>query len=159
LPCSDRVVPLVDVLAARVLRACVVQTDATGLKVLDPNSPENIQRSTVWCYVGGDRDVVFRYTPTGEGASGPWESLAGRRGYVQADAASVFDRLFNGQAASAVEVGCWAHARRKFAALSGVPDFDAGDIGDGVERAQCRRWAARAHARAACLVLQLRARR
>lgn len=29
-----------------------------------------------------------------------------REGYVQADAANVFDRLFNGQAASATEVGC-----------------------------------------------------
>jgi transposase len=115
---ADRIVPLVDVLTARMLRAYVVRTDATGLKVLDPSSPENIERGTVWCYLGDDRDVVFRYTPTGAGASGPWEFLAGRRGYIQADAANVFDRLFNGMAASAVEVGCWAHARRKFVALS-----------------------------------------
>ena len=115
---GDRVLPLVDVLAARVLRADVVRTDATGLKVLDPTSPENIERGTVWCYVGDDRDVVFRYTPTGEGATGPWQFLAGRSGYIQADAAGVFDRLFNGQEAKAVEVGCWAHARRKFVALA-----------------------------------------
>jgi transposase len=114
---ADRVTPLVDVLSARMLRAYVVRTDATGLKVLDPSSSENIERGTMWCYMGDDRDVVFRYTPTGEGASGPWEFLAGRQGYIQADAANVFDRLFNGKAASAVEVGCWAHARRKFFAL------------------------------------------
>ena len=36
---------------------------------------------------------------------------------MQADAASVFDRLFNGQVASATEVGCWAHARRRLVAL------------------------------------------
>ncbi len=47
----------------------------------------------MWCYMGDDRDVVFRYAPTGEGATGPWEFLAGRTGYVQADAASVFDRI------------------------------------------------------------------
>ena len=110
---ADRLLPLVDVLAARVLRAYVVRTDATGLKVLAPQSAENIERGTMWCYVGDDRDVVFRYTPTGEGATGPWQFLAGRRGYIQADAAGVFDRLFNGQEASATEVGCWAHARRK----------------------------------------------
>jgi transposase len=115
---GDRVLPLVDVLAKRVLSAYVVRTDATGLKVLDPNSPENIERGTVWCYVGDDRDVVFRYTPTGEGATGPWQFLAGRRGHIQADAAGVFDRLFNGREATAVEVGCWAHARRKFVALA-----------------------------------------
>jgi hypothetical protein len=94
-----------------------VGTDATGLRVLDPTSPEHIQRGTIWALVGDGKDVVFRYAPTGEGASGPWEFLAGRKGYLQADAANVFDRLFNGQAASATEVGCWAHARRKFVAL------------------------------------------
>jgi transposase len=112
-----RIEPLADQLAERIRQAYVVRTDATGLKVLDPSSSENIERGTMWCYVGDDLDVVFRYTPTGEGASGPWEFLAGRTGYVQADAASVFDRLFNGQVASAEEVGCWAHGRRRFVAL------------------------------------------
>ena len=110
--------PLVERLEARIVRdAYVVRTDATGLKVLDPESPENVERGTFWCMVGDDRDVVFRYTPTGEGATGPWSYLAGRRGYIQADAAGVFDRLFNGVAASAIEVGCWSHARRRFVAL------------------------------------------
>ena len=115
---GKRVEPLVDRIAARILTdAYVVHTDATGLRVLDPESPEHVQRGTIWCYVGDDNDVVFRYTPTGEGESGPWAFLAGRSGYIQADAASVFDRLYNGQVAQAVEVGCWAHSRRKFVAL------------------------------------------
>ena len=115
---AERVEPLVDRLASRIVKeAYLVGTDATGLPVLDPSRAENIQRGTIWGYVGDGKDVVFRYTPTGEGATGPWAFLAGRKGYVQADAASVFDRLFNGQVASAVEVGCWAHARRRFVAL------------------------------------------
>jgi len=63
------------------------------------------------------QDVVFRYTPQGDGASGPWKFLAGRKGYVQADGANVFDRLYNGEAASAVEVGCWCHGRRRLEAI------------------------------------------
>jgi transposase len=114
---AERLEPLAEVLGARVRQAYLVRTDATGLKVLDPKSPDNIERGTIWCYLGDERDVVFRYAPSGEGSSGPWSFLAGRRGYIQADAANVFDRLFNGQAASATEVGCWAHARRKFVAL------------------------------------------
>jgi transposase len=115
---AERVEPLVECIASRILEgAYVVGTDATGLRVLDPTRAENIQRGTIWGYVGDGKDVVFRYTPTGEGATGPWEFLAGRKGYIQADASSVFDRLFNGQVASAVEVGCWAHARRRFVAL------------------------------------------
>lgn len=114
---GDLVTPLVDRLEERVREAYVVRTDATGLRVLDPGSPGNIQRGSIWAVVGDDRDVLFRYTPTGEGATGPWEFLAGRKGYIQADAASVFDRLYNGQAASAVEIGCWSHGRRRLVAL------------------------------------------
>jgi len=110
---GDLVEPLVERLAKRVLEAYIVRTDATGLMVLDPTSPENIRRGTLWALVGDDRDVLFRYTPTGEGATGPWEFLAGRKGYIQADASNVFDRLFNGQAASAIELGCWSHGRRR----------------------------------------------
>ena len=67
----------------------------------------------MWVLTGDRRDVVFRYTPTGEGESGPWQFLAGRTGYIQADASNVFDRLFNGKVASAIELGCWSHARRR----------------------------------------------
>jgi transposase len=114
---ADLFRPLADRLEARILAAYIDQMDATGVRVLDSASPENIERGTMWCYVGDERDVVFRYTPTGEGATGPWNFLAGRTGYVQADAANVFDRIFNGQVASAVEVGCWSHGRRKLADL------------------------------------------
>lgn len=114
---ADLLAPLVKRLEQRVLSAHVVRTDATGLKVLDPRTPANIQRGTIWVYLGDEHDAVFRYAETGEGASGPWEFLAGRDGPIQADGASVFDRLFNGQVASALEVGCLAHARRKLVAL------------------------------------------
>jgi transposase len=114
---GDLVAPLVDRLAERVLAASIVRTDATGLRVLDPQSPANIQRGSMWAYIGDDRDVLVRYTPTGDGTTGPWEFLAGRTGYIQADAATVFDRLFTGQVATAVELGCWAHGRRRLVAL------------------------------------------
>jgi transposase len=117
---ADLLEPLVDRLGEKVLAAHVVRTDATGLKVLDPRSPANIQRGTIWVYLGDEDDVVFRYAETGDGESGPWKFLAGRAGPIQADGASVFDRLFNGQVANAVEVGCLAHARRKLVALQDV---------------------------------------
>jgi transposase len=117
---GELVKPLVERLAERVRAAYIVRTDATGLMVLDPLSPNNIQRGSMWGYIGDDRDVLFRYTPTGEGATGPWDFLAGRKGYVQADASNVFDRLFNGQVAQAVELGCWSHARRRLVAMQDV---------------------------------------
>ncbi len=110
---AQLVEPLVEQLYQRILKAYIVGTDATGLKVLDPESPAHIQRGSMWVLTGDRRDVVFRYTPTGEGESGPWQFLAGRTGYIQADASNVFDRLFNGKVASAIELGCWSHARRR----------------------------------------------
>jgi len=110
---ADLVAPLVDeVLAAEVLDSFLLRTDASGIKVLDPDHPDNIRRGTMWCYVGDERDVLFRYAETGKGEDGPWTFLAGREGYVQADAANIFDRLYNGEVANAIEVGCWSHARR-----------------------------------------------
>lgn len=114
---GDLVEPLAVRLGERVLRAYVVGTDSTGLLVLDPKSPGNTQRGSMWCYVGDRRDVRFLYTPTGEGETGPWEFLADREGYVQADASNVFDRLYNGRVARAVELGCWSHGRRRFVDL------------------------------------------
>jgi len=114
---GELVTPLVECLFQRVLKAYIIGTDATGLMVLDPTTPANIQRGTMWALIGDRNDVVFRYTPTGEGASGPWQFLSGRTGYIQADASNVFDRLFNGKAASAIELGCWCHGRRRLVAL------------------------------------------
>lgn len=114
---GELVAPLTDVLAARARGAFVVGTDATGLRVLDPQSPAHIELGTIWCVVGDERDVSYHYAETGRGEDGPWRFLQGRRGYLQADAASVFDRLYNGKEAAAIEVGCWAHSRRKFIAL------------------------------------------
>jgi transposase len=112
-----RLKPIVELLAARIPDAHVVGTDATGLLVLDPDAAKNTARGTVWCLVIDGQDVVFRYAPQGDGASGPWKFLANRKGYVQADGANVFDRLYTGAAASAIEVGCWCHGRRRLEAI------------------------------------------
>jgi transposase len=118
---ADMLEPIVDEISRLALASYVLQGDSTGLPVLDPKeSAANIRRGTMWCYVGDERNVVFRYTPTGEGQDGPWTFLRGREGYFQADAANMFDRVFDGQVASAIEVGCLAHLRRKFVALQDV---------------------------------------
>jgi transposase len=111
---ADEFKPIVDRIWEKIQGSHVVQADGSGLKVLDRDDPEGIRLGTMWCYVGDRRHVVFRYSKTGSGEEGPWNHLAGRVGYIQVDAASVFDRLFNGQVALATEVGCNVHARRKY---------------------------------------------
>ena len=114
---AEELRPIVDRIWEQIRSAHVVQGDASGLAVLDRDHPDGIRKGTMWCYVGDGANVVFRYAPTGTGADGPWSHLADRKGYYQADASNVFDRLYDGQQASAIEVGCWAHARRKLFAL------------------------------------------
>ncbi len=119
----QRLVPL---LLAELPNAFLVQTDATGMRVLDSEA-EHVHRGTFHTYLlrfdGPDRppDIVLCYTPTGESELGPWTILEGREGYILADASNAFDRLFNGKVASALEVGCHFHARRRFKAEDGDP--------------------------------------
>ena len=110
--------PLAEAMWKEAKRSWLIQTDATGLRVLDRDAPGGSRLGQMWCYLAdGGRICVFQYAPDGEGKHGPWKHLAGRDGYIQADAAGVFDQLFNGKKASAIEVGCVAHGRRKFADL------------------------------------------
>lgn len=111
---AREVQPIVERISEKALASKELQTDGSGLKVLDREDPQGIRRGTMWCYVGDRRYCVFRYAKDGTGEEGPWRYLQGREGYVQADAANVFDRLYNGRRAEATEVGCLAHARRKY---------------------------------------------
>ena len=110
--------PVAGALWEEVQGSWLVQTDATGLTVLDRDAPGGSRLGQMWCYLGdGGRLCVFKFAKDGKGENGPWKYLEGREGYVQADASPTFDRLFNGLVADAVEVGCAAHARRKLADL------------------------------------------
>lgn len=115
---AEEVRPVVDVIERKARESHVLQSDGSGLKVLDRDDPEHIRRGSMWCMVGDRKHVVFRFAPTGSGEDGPWKFLAGRQGYLQADASNIFDRLFNGERGQATEVGCWAHARRKLYVLA-----------------------------------------
>jgi transposase len=106
--------PIVDRIWEKAFTSHTLGVDGSGLKVLDRDDPAGVRKGTMWCCAADEKYVVFHYAPTGSGEDGPWRFLASRTGHLQADAASVFDRLFNGECASANEVGCWAHARRKF---------------------------------------------
>lgn len=83
--------------------------DATGVLVL---AAEQCRRGHFWVVVAGRDHVLFRYTKKHDGTV-PAELLAGFSGYVIADASSVYHELYRNEP-SIIEVGCWAHARRRF---------------------------------------------
>jgi transposase len=111
---ADLLRPVTDAMAKASLSAHRIHTDDTGIPILAPGSTH---KGHVWVYVADDDYVVFRYTPRRK-SDGPLEFLKGYTGYVQADAANLYDRLFGDAGGAsedaATEVGCWAHGRRRF---------------------------------------------
>ena len=57
--------------------------------------------------------TVFDFT-LDHSRDGPSRFLERFRGYLQADAANLYDRLYTQSGRGIIEVACWAHARRKF---------------------------------------------
>lgn len=108
--------PIADELRRQILGRFVVGLDETGiLIVFDKKDKENgTRRGKIWVYRGEKGEVFFTISETKAHAdeNGPQVVLRLRRGFVQADADGSFDILFAD--GSRLEVGCNAHARRKF---------------------------------------------
>jgi transposase len=103
---------IVQVMIRRVLSSKVIGTDDTPVTVQD-HAGKGSKTGRLWAYLG-DRDhpfVIYDYTPNRSG-DGPERFLKDyKSGYLQSDAYAGYDGLHR---RGLVEVGCWAHARRKF---------------------------------------------
>jgi len=110
---SDLLEPIARAIRRKTLGSHVVQTDDTGLRVLDRDAPGGSKRGHIWGYLGDRRWLAFDYTPDWS-AEGPAAFLTDRQGWLQADAYKGYDRLFSAPGSKVVEVGCFAHARRYF---------------------------------------------
>ena len=111
--CADLLDPLYELMKKELLGSKVIGTDDTSVKVLDRKLPfARIGR--IWPYVGDAHHpvIVYDYTPT-RSRAGPAKFLEKYRGYLQADAYSVYDAFFKSERGM-TEVGCWMHARRYF---------------------------------------------
>jgi len=109
--CAELLDPLYQLMKKELLNSKVIGTDDTSVKVLDRKLPfARIGR--IWPYVGDAHHpvIVYDYTPT-RSRAGPAKFLEGYKGYLQADAYSVYDAFFKA-ARGMTEVGCWMHARR-----------------------------------------------
>lgn len=87
-------------------------TDDTPVPVLAKGKTHT---GRLWVYVGGGFErpvcVIYDYTPN-RSQTAPQKFLKGYRGYLQADAYPGYDILYKD--GNVIEIGCWAHARRKF---------------------------------------------
>ncbi len=96
----------------RILQSLVNQTDDTPVKVQDPRTGA-MSTGRLWVYLGdwAHRFIVYDYTAD-RSAEGPERILKDfRSGFMQADAYPAYHRIY---ARGILEVGCMAHARRKF---------------------------------------------
>jgi transposase len=112
--------PLVEAAGAHVFAAERLHADDTTVPVLDVG---RTRTGRLWTYVRDDRPfsgadppaAVYFYSLDRRGEH-PEEHLVSWAGLMQADAYAGYDRLYiaGRRPGPIVEVGCWAHARRKF---------------------------------------------
>lgn len=112
---ADLLSPIVVEMKRQMLQSCVVNSDDTPVLVQD-RAERPCGKGYLWVYIGDARLVVFDFTET-RSRAGPLNMLGDYQGYVQADAYSGYNVLFEPSADGTrlrSEVGCWAHARHKF---------------------------------------------
>jgi transposase len=114
--------PLVEAVEKHVMAAERLHADDTPVPVLSPGNGQT-KTGRLWVYVRDERPyagpappaVLYRYSPDRKGEH-PRAHLRTFTGSLQADGYSGFNALYraqDGQAAPVIEVGCWAHVRRK----------------------------------------------
>ena len=110
--CADLLEPLVRRMHELIRLSPKINTDDTKIPVKNKNRKGSTYNGYLWTYIDDHFNVVFDFTPN-RSRHGLIVFIGKKYiGYVQADAYSGYDELF--EKTSATEVGCHAHARRKF---------------------------------------------
>jgi len=105
--------PLEDVLRMAIRENGIIFTDDTPVP-LQVKGNGKTRKARLWVYVrGGPGPPLISYDFSRDRRKQrPLDYLDGYRGYVHADAYGGYDELF--RKPHIIEVGCWAHGRRKF---------------------------------------------
>ena len=114
--CSELLAPIYLKMKQQVLESGYVLSDDTSLQVLDKNIRKKSHKGYIWTY-GNLEQVVYDYT-TGRNREGPNNFLKNYKGYLQTDGYAAYNDLSSSK--DIVQLGCWAHARRKFFELKDV---------------------------------------
>ena len=108
---ADLLKPVATQIAAEVLNSKWIQSDDTLVEVQDRSRCPAYPKGHIWTYRGSDGSAFYDFTWK-RNSEGPLRLLANYQGYLQADAAPAYDEVY--AKLPITEVGCWAHARRKF---------------------------------------------
>lgn len=88
-----------------------LQVDETPIRYLDTDRKGKSRNGYFWVFGRPEDDVCFDWT-LGRGKEGAESIVSEFRGLLQSDGYVVYDRACDGLAVT--QLGCWAHARRKF---------------------------------------------
>jgi len=111
----ERLLPLFNLLEEVIKTGTVLRMDETHVQVMGEEGKSDIKKSTMWLARGGPPATpiaLYRYRPTKE-ARHAKEFLEGFKGYLQTDGSEIYDAAAAGLS-EIRQVGCFAHARRKF---------------------------------------------
>lgn len=106
--------PLINLMWDRILDYDIVAMDETTVQVLKEPGKAPQSKSYIWVQRGGPPDeslVIYDYDPSRSQAV-PLRLLEGYGGYLQTDGYAGYDPV--GAQPGIIQVGCFAHARRKF---------------------------------------------
>ena len=122
--CAERLQPIVDAMIdTYLLKAYKIHTDDTVIPVLNQGKTLNCR---LWVYVAGGGNVtpcvIYQYSKT-RSQTVPQSFLKNYQGYLQADAYPGYNKLFEDN--KIIEIGCMAHARRKFTDVAKVVKDDS----------------------------------
>ena len=101
--------PLWELLRAELVDSDIVNADETNCHVLKEDGRESKQMSKMWVFCAPEKNIaLYKYNPS-RGGKVANEMLKGFSGYLQSDGYSAYNAVD-----TAIRVGCWAHARRKW---------------------------------------------
>jgi transposase len=114
--CGVELQPLVDALKRDILSRSVLHADETPVQMLKPGKGKT-HRAYLWAYAAGVHEdikaVVYDFCESRAGANAK-AFLDEWRGSLVVDDFSGYKQLMGDAQEQITEVGCWAHARRKF---------------------------------------------
>jgi len=125
LRCAELLEPVFIAQTEQILGDVLVQLDDTSVVVRNGREAGR-EFGRIWAYRSQQGLICYHFT-TDRCHERPLAVLGNFQGYVQGDASSVHDALFV-EGSGRLEVGCWAHAFRKFEDAKDSEPTLAGEI-------------------------------
>ena len=121
-----RLTPIVERLESYLMQCRYIQADETTLQVLKEANKKAQSKSYIWLRLSQDKKPIVLMNYSSNRAGSTAESLfKGFQGHLQTDGYRGYNSVANREGVT--QLGCWAHARRKFADIvkSGVSDTES----------------------------------